>query len=250
MSLYYGVKDMAKLAIYKKSDNSLFAYFPFGNSMTISITGDSVEATANGSTIITWQANRKGTAQLETQVISPKLLAIVLGATSTTGSGTIAQYESGTVGTSSPTYTLAETPSTASLSVFLTEADGATVKTELTAVVSSPTDVQYSITGKVITVSSGNAGKNILCIYTKDETTIETTTIKSNEFAQAFKLVGLGKVKDVLGVERLQQIELFNATAQSNMDLTYSSTEASTFSFTFDLAQDPATNKMVEFKTL
>lgn len=250
MALYYGVKGMAKLAMYKKSDNSLFAYFPFGNSMTIAIEGESVEAQANGSTIITWQSGRKGTATLETQVISPRLLAIVLGATTTTGSGTMAHYESGTIGTSSPTFTIAETPSTASLSVFITEADGATVKTELTAVPSSPTDVQYSISGKVITVSSGNAGKNILCIYTKDEENIETTTIKSNEYAQAVKIVGVGIVKDVTGVERFQQIEIPNATAQSNMDLTYSSTEPSSFSFTFDLSQDPVTNKMVEFKTL
>jgi hypothetical protein len=247
----YGVKDCAKLAFYKKSDNSLFAYFPFGNSMNIGITGDKVEALANGTTIITWQANRKGTVQIDTQVISPKLLAIVLGATnSTEASGTIAQFETGKIGTSAPTFTLAETPSTATLSVFLTESDGATVKSELTAIGSAPTAAQYSISGKVITVHADNAGKNILCIYAKDGTNIDKTVIKSNEFAQAFKIVGLGTVKGVDGVEHLQEINIPNATAQSNADFTYSSTDASNFSFTFDLAQDPVTNEMVSFKTL
>ena len=59
------------------------AYFPFGNSMTISITGETAEATAQGSTIITYSRD-EGTMTLETQVISPRLLTIVLGAISET----------------------------------------------------------------------------------------------------------------------------------------------------------------------
>lgn len=249
--VYYGIKDCAKLAFYKKSDGKLFAYFPFGNSMTIGVTGDKVEAMANGSTIITWQANRKATAQIDTQVISPKLLAIVLGATSETqATGNMVQFETGKVETSTPTFTLKETPSTATLSVFLTESDGATVISELTAIGSAPTDTQYSITDKVITLSSANAGKNILCIYAKDGVNIEKTTIKANEFSQAFRIVGLGKVKGVDGVERLQQIDIPSATAQSNADFQYSSDSASNFSFTFDLAADPVTMELVSFKSL
>ena len=113
-----------------------------------------------------------------------------------------------------------------------------------------PTDTQYSITNKVITLSSANAGKNILCIYAKDGVNIEKTTIKANEFSQAFRIVGLGKVKGVDGVERLQQIDIPSATAQSNADFTYSSSDASNFSFTFDLAADPVTMELVSFKSL
>lgn len=247
----YGVKNCAKLAFYKKSDNSLFAYFPFGNSMKIGVTGDKVEATANGSTIVTWQANRKSTCQIESQTISPRLLTIILGATNTTeASGTIAQFETGVIGTSSPNFTLAATPSTGTLSLFITESDGATVKTELTAIDSNPSDIQYSISGKVITVSSSNVGKNILAIYAKDGTDIDVVTVKANEFSQAFKIVGIGLVKGVDGVERIQAINIPNATAQSNIDFTYSSSDASNFSFTFDLAADPVTQELFSLKTL
>ena len=45
---YYGIKNACKMAFYKKSDGSLAAYFPFGNSINISVTGDKVEATAQG----------------------------------------------------------------------------------------------------------------------------------------------------------------------------------------------------------
>jgi hypothetical protein len=178
------------------------------------------------------------------------LLAIVLGATSSTANGTIVQFQSGKIGTSSPTFALESTPSTGTLSVFLVKDDGATVISELTAIGSAPTAAQYSVSGTTITTHSSNAGKPILCIYAKDGTNIETTTIKANEFAQAYKVVGLGKVKGVDGVERLQEINIPNGTAQSNADFTYSSTDASSFSFTFDLAADPVTNELVTFKTL
>lgn len=248
--LYYGVKNCCKLCFYEKVNNTLFAYFPFGNSMTISVTGDKVEATANGSTIITWQANRKGTLQVESQIISPKLLTIILGATNTTeASGTMAQYESGVTSTTS-TFSLAATPSTSTLSLFLTEADGATVISELTSVGSAPSDTQYSISGKDITVSAGNASKNILAIYAKDGVNLDLVTIKANEFSQAFKIVGLGLVKGVDKVERLQEITIPSATAQSNIDYSFSSADASNFSFTFDLEADPVTNELFSLKSL
>jgi hypothetical protein len=247
----YGVKNCAKLAFYKKSTGALAAYFPFGNSMTISVTGEKVEATAQGTTIITWASDRKATMALETQTISSKLLAIILGAVEeTVASGTLAVFDSGKTGSSSPTYSLSETPSTGTLSVFLTEADGATVKTELTAVASSPDDTQYSISGKVITVSANNANKNILAIYAKDGTNIDKMTIKGDVFAEAYRIVGVGKVKGVDGVERFQEINIPSATSQSNVDFTYSASDASNFSFTFDLAADPVTMELFSFKSL
>lgn len=248
---FFGVKNACKLAFYKKSDDSLAAYFPFGNSMSISVTGDKVEANAQGTTIITWAANRKATATIETQTISSKLLTIVLGATaSTEANGTIAQFETGKIGTSSPTFTLKETPSTGTLSVFLTEDDGATVKSELTAIGSAPSAAQYSISNKIITVNAANAGKNILCIYAKDGTNLDKITIKADEFAQAYRIKAIGLVKTVAGVEKLQEINIPNATAQTNADFTYSASEASNFSFTFDLAADPVSFELFSFKSL
>lgn len=249
--IYYGIKNCAKLAFYDKSTNKLFAYFPFGNSMTLSVTGDKVEAMANGTTIITWQADRKATCAIETQTINSRLLTIVLGATATTeASGTLAQFETGKIGTSSPTFTIKETPSVGTLTVFLTESDGATVISELTAVENSPTAAQYSVNGKVITVHADNAGKNILCIYAKDGVNLDKITIKGDEFSKAYKIVALGEVKGVDGVVRLQEINIPSATAQSNTDFTYSSSDASNFSFTFDLAADPVTMELFSFKSL
>lgn len=247
----YGVKSMMKLCFYDKSTDKLFAYFPFGNSMTISVTGDKVEAMANGTTAVTWSSNRKASAQLETQIISPKLLAIVLGATHAENqTGNMAHYEGGKLGSAAPTFTLQETPALGTLSVFLVKNDGATVISELTAVASSPTASQYSIEGKIITTHVTNAGANVLCIYAKAETTLEKTTIKADEFAKAFRITGVGLVKGIDGVERLQSVQIPNATAQSNMDFTYSSSDAASFNFSLDLAADPVTQELFSLITL
>lgn len=248
---YYGIKNACKMAFYKKSDGSLAAYFPFGNSINISVTGDKVEATAQGTTIITWAANRKATATIETQVISPRLLAIVLGATTTTeASGSLIQFQTGEIGTSSPTFTLDSIPAIGTLSVFLTEDDGATIKSELTAIGSNPSESQYSISDKVITVNSANAGKNILCIYGKEGTNIEKITIAADKFAEAYEIRAIGTVKTVKGIEKLQEIYIPSATAQTNADFTYDASNPSNFSFTFDLAADPVSFELFSFKSL
>ena len=80
---------------------------------------------------------------------------------------------------------------------FLTEDDGATIKSELTAIGSNPSESQYSISDKVITVNSANAGKNILCIYGKEGTNIEKITIAADKFAEAYEIRAIGTVKTV-----------------------------------------------------
>lgn len=249
--MYYGVKNFAKLAFYDLETNKLAAYFPFGNSFGISITGDSVEATANGATIITWQANRKGTMSLDSQTMSPKLLTIILGATySKEATGTIVQYETGKIDSTTGKFSIKNKPESATLSVFLVKGDGATIIKELEASVAAPTADQYSISDKEITVHADNKGANILCIYAKAGTDIEKVVIKSSEFSKPYRVVGLGVVRGVDKIDRLQEIDIKSATSQSNIDFTYSATEASSFSMTFDLAADPVTDEMVIFKTL
>lgn len=247
---YYGVKNCAKLAFYEKDTGKLAAYFPFGNSMTISITGETAEATAQGSTIITWQQGRKGTMTLETQVISPRLLTIILGAISETHDvGVMTVFDNGQI-KSDGTFKLQKTPSVGTLSVFLTEQDGATIITELTPTESDPDNTQYIIEDDVIRVSDANKGAYILAVYAEDVQNLEEITVKANVFPKSYEIKGVGLVKDVTGVERFQEIHIYNATAQSNVDFTYSASEPSNFTFTFDLAANPVDMKMVSFKNL
>lgn len=244
---FYGINGACKIAFYNKTDNSLALYFPSANSLGISVTGEVKEALASGVSAISWQSGRKATVKMDTQLISPRLLTIILGATETTeGSGTFAQFETGRIDSTTATFNLANTPSVGTVSVFLTENDGKTVKSELTLMAgASPTATEYKITGQQITVDASNKGKPILVIYAKDGTNITRLAIKANQYASPYKMVCLGTVRQESGVDKLTEITIPQLTAQSNIDLTYDSANPSSFSFTFDVNKDPVTDEMI-----
>jgi hypothetical protein len=248
---FFGIQNACKLAFYNKTDGKLALYFPSANKFGLNLTGEVKEALANGSTAITWQANRKGTMALDTQLISPRLLTIILGAVETTeATGNITQFETGRIDSSTSTFSLANAPATGTLTVFLTEADGKTVKSELSvAAGASPTASEYKISGQVITVDASNQGKPILCIYAKAGTNITKLVIKSNVYASPYKVVALGTVRTE-ATDKLCEITLPSITFQSNTGFDFDSANPSSFSFTADLSADPVTNNMIEMRYL
>ncbi len=243
----YGVYGATKLCFYDLQTGKLAMYFPSANSFGFSLTGESQEILEAGSPALTFQGGRKGTLQIDTSIISPKLLTIMLGAVETNeASGNFAQYETGKVDGTTATFSLATAPATGTLSVFILEDDGRTVKTELTvAAGASPTATEYKITGQTITFEATNKNKAILCTYAKAGTNITKVAIKSDTYAKAYKVQGLGQVRQLSGVDALVEITVPQATAQSNMDLTFSAESPSTFSFTMDLGKDPISNEMI-----
>ena len=244
---FYGVNGAVKIAFYNKTDGKLALYFPSANRLGISVTGEVKEALASGVTAVTWQANRKATVQLDTQLISPRLLTIVLGAVETNETnGNFTQFQTGRIDSTTATFVLDENPAVGTLTVFLTEEDGKTIKSELTlAIATPPSATEYKINGKTLTLHNSNKGKAILCIYAKEGTNITKLAIKSDTYASPYKMVCLGTVRQESGVDKLVEITIPTLTAQSNMDLTYDSENPSSFSFTFDVAKDPVTNEMI-----
>lgn len=248
---YFGIQNACRLAFYNKSDNKLALYFPSANKFGLNVTGEVKEALAQGSTAISWQANRKGTMSLESNLISPRLLTIVLGAIETTeATGNIAQFETGRIDSTTATFSLANAPATGSLTVFQTEADGKTVKSEFTvAAGATPTATEYKISGQVITFDASNKGKSILCIYAKAGTDITKLVVKSNVYASPYRLVALGTVRTEIS-DKLAEITLPSITFQSNTNLDFDASNPSAFSFTADLAADPVTSNMIEMRFL
>lgn len=244
---FYGVNGAVKIAFYNKTDGKLALYFPSANSLALNVTGEVKEALASGVTAVTWQANRKATVKLDTQLISPRLLTIVLGAVETTeANGNFAVFETGKIDVATATYSLGSAPATGTLSVFIVENDGKTVKSELTATTNAtPLATEYKITGQQITLEASQAGNNILCVYAKAGTNITRLAIKADTYASPYKMVCLGTVRQESGVDKLVEITVPTLTAQSNMDLTYDSNNPSSFSFTFDVSKDPVTNEMI-----
>lgn len=244
---FYGINGACKIAFYNKTDGKLALYFPSANSLGISVTGDVKEALASGVSAVSWQSGRKMQVKMDSQLISPRLLTIILGAVETTeGTGNFAQMETGKIDSTTATYALTSAPATGTLTVFLVENDGKTVKTELTvAAGSTPTASEYKVSGQTITVDASNKGANILCIYAKAGTNITRLSVKSTQYASPYKMVCLGTVRQEDGVDKLVEMTVPQLTAQSNVDLTYSADSPSSFSFTFDVNKDPVTDEML-----
>lgn len=184
---------------------------------------------------------------MDTQIISPRLLTIILGAVETTeGTGNFAQFETGKIDSTSATFSLQNAPATGTLSVFIVEADGKTVKSELAVTTNpSPLATEYKISGQQLTFEASVKGQNVLCIYAKAGTNITRLAIKSNTYASPYKMVCLGTVRQESGIDKLTEITIPTLVAQSNVDLTYDSANPSSFSFTFDVNKDPVTDEMI-----
>lgn len=243
----YGVYGPSKLCFYDLQTGKLAMYFPSANSFGFNLTGESKEILEAGSPALIFQGNRKGTVKLDTQIISAKLLSIMLGAVETNeANGNFAQYETYKVDGTTATVSLANAPATGTLSVFILENDGRTVKSELTvAAGATPTSTEYKISGQTITFEATNKNKPVLCTYAKAGTNITKIAIKSDVYAKPYKIVALGQVRQLSGTDALVEITVPQATAQSNIDLTYSSSDPSSFSFTMDLGKDPISNEML-----
>lgn len=249
---FFGIANPAKLCFYDLTTGKLALYMPTPNAFSMSVTGEVKEALAGGVSAIQWQANRKATAKIDSQLISSKLLTIMLGAVETTeASGTFAQYETGKIDSSTATFNLTNAVSVGTLSVFLTENDGKTVKTELTlAAGSTPGATEYKISGQQLTFDASNKGKPVLCIYAKDGVNITRQSIKADVYSKAYKIQALGGARLESGVDKLVEITLPKATAQSNMDITFDASSPSQFSFTLDLAADPVTQELIVMRYL
>lgn len=243
----YGVYGATKLCFYDLQTGKLAMYFPSANSFGFSLTGESKEILEAGSPALTFQGGRKGTVKIDTQIISPKLLTIMLGAVETTeATGNFAQYETYKIDGTTSTVSIANAPATGTLSVFLMEEDGRTIKTELTvASGATPTASEYKISGQTINFDASNKNKPVLCTYAKAGSNITRLAIKSDVYAKAYKVQALGQVRQSSGVDALVEITVPQATAQSNMDLTFSAESPSSFSFTMDLGKDPISNDMI-----
>lgn len=204
-------------------------------------------ALAQGSPVISWQAGRKATVKIDSDLISPRLLTIILGAVETTEStGNMTQMETGKIDSATATYSLQSASAVGTLSVFLTEADGKTVKSELTvAGGASPTASEYKITGQSIAFDASNKGQNVLCIYAKAGVNITKLAIKASQYASPYKLIALGQVRLESGIDKLVEITIPTLVAQSNMDLSFDSANPSKFSFTFDVNKDPVTDELI-----
>lgn len=236
--MYFGIKDAANVTFRSPSNNNVLFYFDYANTFGISLTSESQYATAKGTNKISWSGNKNGTLTMSAQVIPNQMLALMAGAVESVANTEVFKREVLTVDSGTGTVTLTDNPTIGSLSIFLVEDDLRTHKQQLTAGTPASNPNEYSIVGKVITANTSQKGKKVVVYYTTGSVTqAMISKIKANVFASPVRINAVSTVRTDVGVDKLVQISCLG-TPQSNFDINFDSSNASTFDFTFDLVAD------------
>jgi len=187
---------------------------------------------------------------LEMPLVDLEFLSQLTGQDLSTGAATVPYRETLTVASSE--VTLASTPTSGSLSVYILDSnrDYGTEQTLGSAV----NENEYEITGGVITLNSTSCpdDSKVICEYTYSAPSdTNTITYTANQFPVYMKINGIGEwLDEVTGDTKPVVFEVLKCKPRNNFTITQKSTEATILNIEFDLfTQDDASGNKVYMKT-
>lgn len=93
----YGMKDAANLTLVSKRTGDVALFLDYANATSSEWTSERVEATAKGTTAISWDSARKGTLTVDSEIFDLGYLAMVIGSEVKKGQNDILKREVVTV---------------------------------------------------------------------------------------------------------------------------------------------------------
>jgi hypothetical protein len=250
MSLY-GIKDASDLVLISNESKKQVLFANYCNKTNINFSSDDTYAMKKGVKAIGWSQNREGSFEVEMQVFDLKWISILMGSDFTTGITSINKRV--VLPVTSGSATLPETPKSGSLAVFkvsdktgMEQGDEQTVGTTSTA-------NKYSVSGTTLsfnTTTTFATDGYIVAYYLVDsEDTAQTFTVKADEFPTGYSVWANTTIKGEDNVEKAIQFSMNNIKPQSNMELSFDSSDCTTLTCTFDIFAD-SNNDMFTFKVL
>ena len=241
----YGIKDAANVVLQKISDGKPFIKSEYANVTTNEWSSAQTYAMAKGSRAIRWDHAKESTLVMDMEVFELKWLAVVAGKDWVTGATDIFKNEV-LYASETNTITIAETPTTGSLSVFKLESDLVTHGEEQVAGAPVTETNEYSIDAKVITLNETTApeGTAFVVYYAYESGAgAQQLTFTANDFPEAFEVIADTYIRPKGGgVDEFVQIHYLNARPMPNFTLTMDASNAANLSITFDLLPDAKGN--------
>lgn len=226
--MQYAISDACDVFLLDRVSRKPMLFSDYANSANLSFTSDRQFARAKGVNKIAFDYNRQGSFSAEFEVFDLAWISVLLGATEVTGSKELIGREVVTMDALGEV-TLTDTPLADSVSVFTLDRDGRTHVEELEA----------TVAGSVVTITSPVEGEKAVVYYMYDSAeTAKSFTIKSDEFAGNFVLMGKTEIKNEFGELEYMNIELPNIMVQSNMEITLAADGITTITAAFDLLAD------------
>jgi hypothetical protein len=187
----WAVRNVAKATMYDATTGKMIAYLE--SLKTSGLTTASTTVYARGGDgnpkLVGFSSDKEVKVNLSSAIFDNRAMALLTGNAMSTAAKEIYKREI-VASVEADTLTLTNTPVGDPLGVYLYGTDGVE-GAEYTKVASLPTETEYSITGKVITLNAATVVGTQFVVYYKVTTaaTAQTITVSSNAFPAAFKLV-------------------------------------------------------------
>lgn len=233
----YGLKEVANVIFFDITTGKPVIFFDTLKVSTLDNKSNSATATGGqgDNQLISWDYGRTATLTMNDALFSDASIALLAGQAVESDNIQLVGREVLTV--SGGKVTLAETPDTNSVTVYLMA--GSVMDTEVTG---------NTTTGKDVTVGvSATDGDRVMVFYTYTLVTgASKITFSGNAFPSTYKVVGDTVVKDENGVNKKMQFIIPKAKLQSAFTLTMDSANVATFDFTLDVLLDSATQELYQ----
>ncbi len=217
----------AKIQLRKYSDNSLFAYIDYANSIAIELTSNRVYATGgdSGARQVGFDDPIEGTLKISTQIVPIEFMALACSPDGVAEGGEIAKREKLTL--ASGKLTLTETPVAGTIYVYK---DGEDI---------TSTPAATAATGTEVTIEGGSDGDIYVAYYIAASEKAQSITFSNNQTPGCYIIYGNTVWKDTNDVIVGEHFKAHKAMPQKAFSITYQgSGDPLTFEMTFDLMED------------
>jgi hypothetical protein len=242
MAGLYGIKDAANIILQQLSDSKIALRSDYATVANAEYSNDTIYAMSKSTRAIRWDYGKKAEVKFSFEVFDLKWLSVLTGSSFVTGATNIMAAEYLTTSGATPTITLAATPVSGSLAVFLLNSDNITHGTEQTAGTPSSTQNAYSLSGRTVTLNATTApaGTDMVVYYLKaTEATAQKLSIAAEVFPTSYSLFMDTYIRNKdTNVDSYVQWNYPNVKPIGNFTITTSASDITKLDVTFDVFKD------------
>ena len=234
------IKDACSCTFYDRNTGKPEMYSDYFNTFSLSVSQESVYAKAKGQNKIGFAGAKEVSIQMESEVIEPKYLAILLGSEMVEGvEAELTERRVITLGADKKIDITGAVDGT--VSVFGLERDMRThtVEMEISPVTTNARGM------KEVVVADGFEGQSVVVYFLTKKPNTKKITVGTKTKAKNFKINALTTLTNEFGEEDVMAINIFNARPQANLEIGLNADSPANFSATFDLLADEK-NEMFE----
>lgn len=233
----YAIKDAGTLMFNDILTKKISTIIEYANSFGVSLSADSVFATARGQNRISFDQAKEGTITMTTQLADASMFAMILGSELVQSDENISRIFETTVRDGK--ITLPDAPMLDSVSVLLNQER--LILTQETGL---------TVSEKDITIDAKYNGKDVKVFYLVEGVSTTKFTVKSNDSSKAYSLTAITEAKtDANNETKFIEIYFPKVKPKSNLSFEFDATNPSEFSIEFDILAD-GNGTMLEWKEI